>query len=836
MYAISAVDADTAWAAGYMMFYTKAMHPTTWTYKGYILKTTDGGSEWVPQVLMYEKSLYGIDAIDASTAWAVGAGGAILKTTDGNTWTPQNSGVTVNLNAVCAVDASTAWAVGTGGAILKTTDGNTWISQTSGTTATLRAVCAVDASTAWVVGDDGTILKTTDGGTWVPQASGVVTAIRGIDAYDGNVAWAAGEKGVILKTKDGGASWAPQDSGTTGWLYGVDAVDGSMVWVCGSDAVLGTEDGGDVWDEKYVFPTLPSVIGPYINGMVSAVDDSIAWVVLLDIVRTADGGESWVPQGFINMYMFSDISAADSSTCWGIGSYFYSTSTQPTEASIYKTTDGGRHWKVQETGIAAPFNGVSAVNDTTAWAVGGDRAAHNGVVLRTTDGATWEKVYESNTQAFMGVLALDEDSAWVWGKEGEDPSTGFIARTDSGGDDWTVQYATPAGGMVNDISAIDSSTAQAVGTGGLILKTEDGNTWVPQTSGTSMDLRGVSAVDLDTVWVAGGTEPSYTGAILKTADGGGNWTTVCTDSLYIFTDIGAVDEFTAWTTCARAGAMVPFAGGILKTVDGGATWAAQPTVISYSEGPFLFRVQALSAAVAWTVGMSYNGGVVFKTEDGGDARPDIVSLSPTSGLAGDEVTITGCDFGAGPPDAANYVSFGGVKAQAADYVSWADGKIVVKVPEGTYGEVAVTVTTPQGTSNPKEFQAPEPPFSLTSISPTAAGQFAIFQGVAVEGTGFMPGATLRLEKGTTSVLYAYNLEVTETRITGVVTLFGAEPGAYDVVVENPDGGQARLEGGFTVTSACGAGSGGALLLLGLTLGLLSLAGSARRRKKRLGRK
>jgi hypothetical protein len=52
------------------------------------------------------------------------------------------------------------------------------------------------------------------------------------------------------------------------------------------------------------------------------------------------------------------------------------------------------------------------------------------------------------------------------------------------------------------------------------------------------------------------------------------------------------------------------------------------------------------------------------------------------------------------------------------------------------------------------------------------------------------------------------------------------------VVQNPDGSVARLEGAFTVNSLCGAGSGGALLMLGLTLGLLSLAGSARIRRIR----
>jgi hypothetical protein len=100
------------------------------------------------------------------------------------------------------------------------------------------------------------------------------------------------------------------------------------------------------------------------------------------------------------------------------------------------------------------------------------------------------------------------------------------------------------------------------------------------------------------------------------------------------------------------------------------------------------------------------------------------------------------------------------------------------------------------------------------------------------GTGFQPGAAVRFEKDAV-VVQAYNVSVVSgERITCTVGLFGVEPGAYDVVVTNPDGQEARLAGGFTVTSPCGAGRSTALLMLGLTLGLLSLTGSARLRRRR----
>src|SRR5712692_5127368 len=120
-------------------------------------------------------ALYAVSFVDANTGTAVGARGTILRTTDGGaTWTPQMSGTTNYLVGVSFVDANTGTAVGGRGTILRTTDGGaTWTPQTSGTTDSLSAVSCADANTCTTVGGFNTILRTTDGGaTWTPQTSG----------------------------------------------------------------------------------------------------------------------------------------------------------------------------------------------------------------------------------------------------------------------------------------------------------------------------------------------------------------------------------------------------------------------------------------------------------------------------------------------------------------------------------------------------------------------------------------------------------------------------------------------------------------------------------------
>ncbi len=120
--------------------------------------------------------------------------------------------------------------------------------------------------------------------------------------------------------------------------------------------------------------------------------------------------------------------------------------------------------------------------------------------------------------------------------------------------------------------------------------------------------------------------------------------------------------------------------------------------------------------------------------------------------------------------------------------------------------------------------------AVASVTPKEVMQHTIWLDIVVDGTGFQPGSTVSLDNGTI-IIEAYNLNVvSDTRITGMVGFFGVAAGPYDVVIKNPDGVEARLEDSFTVTSACGSGSGAALLMLGVTLGLLSLAGSVRLRK------
>ncbi|HYV06543.1 MAG TPA: YCF48-related protein [Blastocatellia bacterium] len=86
----------------------------------------------------------------------------------------------------------------------------------------------------------------------------------------------------------------------------------------------------------------------------------------------------------------------------------------------------------------------------------------------------------------------------------------------------------------------------------------------PQISGTTAQLRGVSAVNDRVAWASGSN-----GTFLRTTDGGAKWTagTVPDASSLDFRDVEAIDANTAY--------LLATAGKIYKTTDGGATWLLQ---------------------------------------------------------------------------------------------------------------------------------------------------------------------------------------------------------------------------------------------------------------------
>jgi photosystem II stability/assembly factor-like uncharacterized protein len=247
-----------------------------------------------------------------------------------------------------------------------------WIKQASNTDANFRSVCAVSNKIVWIGGAKGTILRTIDGGkTWeTNQVKGAETLdFRDVHAFDANTAilMSAGEaekkNAKFYRTIDGGKSW-------------------EIVYQTTQKGIF--FDGIDFWDEQ--------------NGI--AFSDPIEGKFF--IIRTKDGGKTWLPVNPANIPSVQENEAAFAASgtslitvgrknayiCTGGGEF----------AQVYKTENQGENWSVVKTNMpAGKTNGLFGLrfwNDRYGIAVGGDYQEVTkpipNVLLTSDGGKTWQ--------------------------------------------------------------------------------------------------------------------------------------------------------------------------------------------------------------------------------------------------------------------------------------------------------------------------------------------------------------------------------------------------------------------------------------------------------------
>jgi IPT/TIG domain len=525
---------------------------------------------------------------------------------------------------------------------------------------------------------------------------------------------------------------------------------------------------------------------------IKAVNANVAWTYSHDTLsKTSDGGQTWqnqlppeVNQGIV------DLSIIDANNIWAVG---YDT----TGPVVLTTGNGGSTWTMNTTAkdsfaTGSPFGiggqlvaAVSAANMTTAWVAVNYMAPYGlGAVAiwKTEDeGASWilqaSQVTPWYSLGSTAILkAIDTQNVWAqvntWYFENTyGKYQSFIAKTSDGGATWAV---SEPGGSVSAFSAVDAKTAWS----GNRKTTDGGASWTNFDPGIS--VYSLDAVDANVVWVTGDLPLMPTSGLM---------------------------------------------GAAAKSLDGGQTWSIQPQIRWKNNSREAFDhpnyISAISATTAWASAT----GLIIRTTDGGGNLPVLSSVSPTNATWADQVTISGTGFGESRGN--SYVL--GI-TNPDDYVSWTDSQIMIK-PTGLWGQVPLIVTTDTGSSNPLSLTV-TPTISLTSITPNwwDTGGYAM---VTIIGNGFTDSTQISLVSGQTVISANTIIPYSFTEIHCNFILKDAPVGAYDLVVSNGEGMTATLQGGFSVTAPtpCGFGSGLGVLALGLSLGLMSLAGGLLRRRK-----
>ena len=488
-------------------------------------------------------------------------------------------------------DGQTGWFIGTDGMILRTTDGGvTREAQVSGTTKTLNRIVFVNDSTGWIVGDEGTILKTKDSGmTWNAQNPVDPSHdYNDIAVVTETNAFIVADKGKIIATTDG-ETWIEQTSGTTNNLYGISSFGFNVAIAVGkNETILRTTDGGNTW--------IPAASVTPIQGQdynaVKMVSEKKAWLVgngsstsgLKSVFAlTEDGGENWTlylpaEEVYSNIW---DLDFTDDTTGIAVGDH-----------GVVFTTINGIDW-IQQPGSYG-FNGktVSLVGNN-AW------TCQYQSIVKTEDFAqTWDLLVNVTGHDLYNMYAVDESHTIAIGY-----GSSKLETTDGG-------YTWQSGYIIADnrttlqlwgINFVNSATGWVVGQNGFIAKTEDGgDTWHLQADGmTSAWLREVFFVNDTAGWIVGAN-----GTVFKTVDGGNNWTE----------QIGLPDKtlYSIFMFDENNGVIGGADNTLYYTTDSGTSWNL--AAFTMGTGDDINGVFFFDASHGWAVGEK--GNVLF-TADGG---------------------------------------------------------------------------------------------------------------------------------------------------------------------------------------------------------------------------
>jgi len=268
---------------------------------GLIIKTTDGGTTWVPQASGTTKALKSVYFKDNSNGFAVGLAGTAIRTTDGGvTWIPMTVPGSDELTRVQFPENGFVGYIGVhpqagGGKIQKTTDGGgSWSSIRVGGTFVTSYSCGMATDSIGVVfGDSGFIVGNMDGPQDAQTNADLVAVAFSPDPTRAYLIGNDSIQGVIRYTDDGGAT--PWDSvrcyyPITAW-YGVDMPTADVAYICGAGGRI------DVSVSPTDFYRTITHVTADMHGVCFPHGADTGYVVGAGgtILRTYDGGIPWIP-------------------------------------------------------------------------------------------------------------------------------------------------------------------------------------------------------------------------------------------------------------------------------------------------------------------------------------------------------------------------------------------------------------------------------------------------------------------------------------------------------------------------------------------------------------
>ena len=419
-------------------------------------------------------TLWGVYAVAADAAYAVGRAGAILQW-DGERWSAaQGNDLSTVWNGVTGAEGGRIALVGNSGK-LAVADGGGLVDIDPGTTWNLHAVSTVDGQRYWAVGDQGTILEG-DGVNWQLAASPTTVSLRDVHVVSNIDVWAVGFLGTVLHYD--GLSWEVVDLSAVIDLHAVWVSASGLVTVGGSDGEIyqGNADG------------LVHIGAFHPGGELAD-----AWGIGDSVFLVGSGGRAvayldgqWSVQASGTAQSLQSVSGFAADDVWAVG-----------RSGTILHWDGVA-WARVESPTSAALNAVWGPGPGEVYAAG------SGGALIAWNGTAWSNLVGSTGENLRAVFGLARNDVWAVGAGGVIMHFGGLGWARSpvekvpnsdGGEDEIVDE-------LHAVWAIARDDAWAVGADGRILRW-DGQLWTRVETEFGVTLRGIYGLADNDIWAVG---------------------------------------------------------------------------------------------------------------------------------------------------------------------------------------------------------------------------------------------------------------------------------------------------------------------------------------------
>ncbi|HRE41869.1 MAG TPA: T9SS type A sorting domain-containing protein [Ignavibacteria bacterium] len=227
---------------------------------------------------------------------------------------------------------------------------------------------------------------------WLPLSAPVERDLRDLYFLDSLRGWVSGDAGVILKTTNGGLNWTDQNSGVTTDIYEIFFLNENLGWAITWNLkfpeyysiILSTTNGGETWtsarfpvDEEFYYTVR------FLNentGFLGGAPPN-------NIRRTTNRGVNWLPVTVdsINLSRLSveDFKFVSPQYGFAAGGHI------DIAGLIWKTTNGGLHWRSENVG-PEPIKSLVLFDSLNLIGSGGDYEYGSGIVTTTNSGIIWD--------------------------------------------------------------------------------------------------------------------------------------------------------------------------------------------------------------------------------------------------------------------------------------------------------------------------------------------------------------------------------------------------------------------------------------------------------------